>query len=54
MTQILTKGTMAKGDDDLTYLPNYLISMRVFGEMFAFSLLEMGTNEIIMGIAEDL
>ena len=31
-----------------------MISIRIYGEMFAFSLLEMGTNEIMMGISDNL
>lgn len=56
ITQILTKGTTVREDKDNeeVYLPNYLISIRIYGEMFAFSLLEMGTNEIMMGISDNL
>jgi hypothetical protein len=40
VTQILTKGTLCNVEqNESAYLPNFLISLRAFGESYAFSLL---------------
>ena len=45
VTQILTKGTLPPNEEsDETYLPNYLLSLRIYVDQYGFALLEIGTN----------
>ncbi len=54
ITQVLTKGTMVSFEDDNQYLPNYLIAVSKQNHLIAYSLLEMGTNLIMIGLSESL
>ncbi len=51
VTQIITKGTFIP-DEDEVYLPNYLMTVYKYESMIAYTLLEIGTNSILMGIVE--
>jgi DNA mismatch repair protein MSH6 len=55
ITQVLTKGTFVSQEEpNESYLPTYLLALRMHGQSYGFALLEMGTNEIAMGMVEDL
>ncbi len=49
ITQIITKGTYVPEEDEV-YLPNYLMTVYKYESLIAYTLLEMCTNSILMGI----
>lgn len=54
VTQLLTKGTIVSFVDENQYLPNYLIAVSKHDNLIAYSLLEMGTNLIMVGLSENI
>ena len=51
VTKIVTKGTVVNFIDENQYLPNYLIAVSKHGDSIGYSLLEVGNNLIMVGIA---
>lgn len=54
VTQVLTKGTMVSFADENQYLPNYLVAVSKRNNLIAYSLLEMGTNLIMVGLCQNI
>jgi DNA mismatch repair ATPase MutS len=54
ITQVVSKGTIVSFMDDKQYLPNYLIAVSKHNELIGYSLLEMGTNLIMVGLSNNL
>lgn len=54
VTQLISKGTNVSFIDEDQYLPNYLIAVSKHSNLIAYSLLEMGTNLIMVGLSENI
>ena len=50
----MTKGTIVNFVDENQYLPNYLIAVSKHGNLIGYSLLEVGNNLIMVGVAESM
>lgn len=55
VTEVVSKGTIVSSYlDEAQYLPNYLIAVNKHADMIGYSLLEMGTNLIMVGFCNNI